>query len=216
MASSQHSFVGRIEGAYLPWERFQGFMWGVPATWWKVIAHPIKSFGSRPQAGWMRAWAWALVIATPFLYFDYLFSMLFYLLGNILIRVPGLEFPWGSILAAILLPLTLPLDLFVNEALPLRIVFWVFTLKKIPLSHLMRVCFYCLALSPLYLYGFRIGFAVNIALAIYYYMGIIAVRPESRVAAAATCLVHILFRYEMAFFNPVTYGDVFRYLNLID
>ena len=209
MAYSAPNQAVQSNEASLPWERFEGLLWGWPATWWMIIRHPMQAFSAKPQAGWMRAWGFALIIFTPILYFDYLFSMLFYLLGNILSSIPDIEPITRILLAAFLLPLTLPLDLFLMEALPLQIIFWVFTLKKIPLHSLTRICFYSLAVSPLFLIGFRIGLLGNIVLTVYYFFGLLAIRPGAKIAAVATCMVHLLFRYEIFFVKLFIYSKLF-------
>jgi hypothetical protein len=47
---------------YLPWERFEGFMWGLPATWWLIIRHPVKAFSMIGSKGWSKAYFYAVLL----------------------------------------------------------------------------------------------------------------------------------------------------------
>jgi hypothetical protein len=59
--SSNHHNSSDAE-AYLPWERFEGFLWGLPATWWLIITRPFQAFAAPAKAGWPRALGFVLVV----------------------------------------------------------------------------------------------------------------------------------------------------------
>jgi hypothetical protein len=85
------------------------------------------------------------------------------------------------------LVLTHLVEVFVAEAFSLKIFYWLFTWRSIPVRKLARMCLYSLAVSPVYLVSWdvRLGILGNIALSFYYVFGLIAMSPERKIAAMA-------------------------------
>ena len=179
----------------LPWERFQGLCWGLPATWWMIVRHPKRAFSSPAQATWMRAWGFGVISVYIQLFADRVVLSRFVLdeaLTNANIdSLTGLSpqlISKGFVLeSTISTPILIGVAAFVLTALPLKALLWIFSRQAIQLTDLIRLSFYSSMVWPLFLVPYPYFLVFKAAGTAYLYLGISCQFPRLKRASLYAC-----------------------------
>ena len=186
----------------LPWERFQGLLWGLPSTWWMIVRHPKMAFSAPAQATWMRAWGFATIL----LFVQYLLGFVFVATitldrNSLGLFVSGLFDPMTLLVIPMvgLMPIQLALNTILLTALPLKALLWIFSRQSVQLTDLIRLSFYTGLIWPVILTPYPYLFISTAASTAYLHLGISSQFPGLKRASLFACasyfLIYFLINY---------------------